>query len=79
MRDDRPFGGADPPAAVFYYSRDRRGEHPAAHLRRLERHSAGRCLWRLWRSLCDGSSAGACSGSQLLGSQPAQSVRAGRY
>ncbi|MFT4159797.1 IS66 family transposase [Shinella sp.] len=32
VRDDRPFGGADPPAAVFYYSRDRRGEHPATHL-----------------------------------------------
>src|SRR3981189_1151693 len=32
VRDDRPFGGADPPAAVFYYSRNRRGEHPAAHL-----------------------------------------------
>jgi transposase len=32
VRDDRPFGGADPPAAVFYYSRDRRGAHPTAHL-----------------------------------------------
>jgi len=32
VRDDRPFGGPDPPAAVFYYSRDRRGEHPQAHL-----------------------------------------------
>src|SRR5471032_271225 len=32
VRDDRPFGGAAPPAAMFYYSRDRRGEHPAAHL-----------------------------------------------
>ncbi|QKD16993.1 IS66 family transposase [Mesorhizobium sp. NZP2077] len=32
VRDDRPFGGADPPAVVFYYSRDRRGEHPEAHL-----------------------------------------------
>jgi len=31
-RDDRPFGGADPPAAMFYYSRDRKGEHPQAHL-----------------------------------------------
>jgi transposase len=30
--DDRPFGGADPPAALFYYSRDRRGEHPRSHL-----------------------------------------------
>jgi transposase len=32
LRDDRPFGGAAPPAAVFYYSRDRGGEHPQAHL-----------------------------------------------
>ena len=28
VRDDRPFGGPDPPAAMFYYSRDRGGEHP---------------------------------------------------
>ena len=32
VRDDRPFAGADPPAALFHYSRDRRGEHPRAHL-----------------------------------------------
>ena len=32
VRDDRPFGGADPPAAMFYYSPDRKGEHPQAHL-----------------------------------------------
>ena len=32
IRDDRPFGGAGPPAAMFYYSRDRKGEHPQAHL-----------------------------------------------
>jgi transposase len=32
VRDDRPFGGPDPPAAVFFYSRDRGGEHPQAHL-----------------------------------------------
>lgn len=32
VRDDRPFNGADPPAALFHYSRDRRGEHPRAHL-----------------------------------------------
>lgn len=32
VRDDRPFGGADPPAAVFHYSRDRAGEHPERHL-----------------------------------------------
>jgi transposase len=34
VRDDRPFGGTDPPAAMFYYSRDRKGEHPQAHLAR---------------------------------------------
>ena len=33
VRDDAPFGGADPPAALFHYSRDRRGKHPQAHLR----------------------------------------------
>jgi transposase len=32
VRDDRPFGGKDPPAAVFYYSHDRAGEHPQRHL-----------------------------------------------
>lgn len=32
VRDDRPFGGPDPPAAVFFYSRDRGGEHPERHL-----------------------------------------------
>ncbi|MFT6673792.1 MAG: transposase [Afipia broomeae] len=32
VRDDRPFGGRDPPAAFFRYSRDRKSEHPLAHL-----------------------------------------------
>jgi transposase len=32
VRDDRPFGGLSPPAAVFFYSRDRSGEHPRQHL-----------------------------------------------
>lgn len=34
VRDDRPFAGPAPPAAVFYYSRNRRGEHPQGHLAR---------------------------------------------
>jgi transposase len=33
VRDDRPFGGADPPAALYYASRDRRHEHPDDHLK----------------------------------------------
>jgi len=32
VRDDRPFAGPDPPAAVFFYSPDRRGGHPEQHL-----------------------------------------------
>jgi len=32
VRDDRPFTGPAPPAALFYYSRNRDGEHPSRHL-----------------------------------------------
>jgi transposase len=32
VRDDKPFGGPAPPGAVFYYSRDRAGQYPQAHL-----------------------------------------------
>jgi transposase len=31
-RDDRPFGGADPPLAVYVYAPDRKAEQPIAHL-----------------------------------------------
>ena len=32
VRDDRPFGGADPPAAAYFYSPDRGGVHPQTWL-----------------------------------------------
>jgi transposase len=32
VRDDRPFGGPDPPAAVYFYSADRTAIHPERHL-----------------------------------------------
>lgn len=32
LRDDRPFGGGAPPAALYYFSTDRRKEHPTRHL-----------------------------------------------
>jgi transposase len=32
VRDDRPFGGKAPPAALFYYSCSRAGDYPRAHL-----------------------------------------------
>ena len=35
VRDDRPFGGRAPPAALYYASRDRRHEHPERHLARF--------------------------------------------
>ena len=33
VRDGRPHGSPQPPAAVFFYSPDRKGEHPKAHLK----------------------------------------------
>jgi transposase len=33
VRDERPFAGDRPPAALFFYSPDRKGEHPRTHLK----------------------------------------------
>jgi transposase len=33
VRDERPFAGSRPPAALFLYSPNRKGEHPQAHLK----------------------------------------------
>jgi transposase len=33
VRDERPHGGKTPPAAAYFYSPDRKGEHPQAHLK----------------------------------------------
>jgi transposase len=35
VRDERPFVGKKPPAALFYYSPDRKGEHPRDHLKQF--------------------------------------------
>jgi transposase len=35
-RDQRPWNGPDPPAAVYLYSSDRRAERPASHLERFK-------------------------------------------
>ena len=51
VRDDRPFGGPDPPAALFYASRDRSVQHPERHLSGFGRDPAGRRLWGLQRAL----------------------------
>jgi hypothetical protein len=33
VRDERPDGGAHPPAVLYRYSPNRKGEHPRAHLK----------------------------------------------
>jgi len=33
VRDQRPWSGAAPPGAVYYFSPDRKGEHPRKHLK----------------------------------------------
>jgi transposase len=33
VRDDRPWGGPAPPGAIYYFSPDRKGEHPQRHLK----------------------------------------------
>jgi transposase len=38
VRDDRPHGGQAPPAAVYFYSPDRKGEQPQAHLQGFTGH-----------------------------------------
>lgn len=35
-RDDRPWGGNDPPAVLYRYSPDRKAERPAVHLERFK-------------------------------------------
>jgi transposase len=41
VRDDKPFAGRAPPAAVFFYSRDRTGEHPDRSARPVAGRTAG--------------------------------------
>ena len=51
VRDDRPFGGPAPPAAIFHFSPDRRREHPR-HLRgALSRCAQMASSWRRVRPL----------------------------
>ena len=46
-RDDRPWGGTDPPAVVFHYAPGRGAEHARRRCWRLPRHPAVRRLRRL--------------------------------
>ena len=74
VRDDRPFGGKDPPAALYYASRDRSGEHPERHLKSLVgilQADAYSGYGRLYPPI-----AGARSSRRCAGATPAQVLRA---
>lgn len=49
-RDDRPWGGDDPPMIAYVYAADRKSERAETHLGDFRRHPAGRWLWRLRRA-----------------------------
>lgn len=66
VRDDRPFAGSDPPAALFHYSRDRRGEHPRAHL-------------ASWAGILQADAYGGYNELYAPGRQPAPVVEAGCF
>lgn len=66
VRDDRPFAGADPPAALFHYSRDRRGEHPRGHL-------------APWSGILQADAYGGYGELYAAGRQPAPVIEAGCF
>ena len=77
LRDDRPFGGKEPPAAFFEYSRSRHGEYPQRTLGRLGRRDASRRLRRLQRTLRRRAQTGADHRGGVLGAFAAQIFRTG--
>src|ERR1700733_5362527 len=76
VRDDKPFGGPAPPGAVFYYSRDRAGKHPQAHLANYTGLFQADA-YEGYGKLYEGGRASANTGSRLLGPCPAPVLRDG--
>lgn len=66
VRDDRPFAGTGPPAALFHYSRDRRGEHPRTHL-------------ASWSGILQADAYGGYGDLYVAGRQPAPVLEAGCF
>ena len=77
VRDDRPFAGPDPPAAVFFYSRDRGGEHPEQHLASYAGLMQADAYAGLQPALRGQPQAGADHRGGLLGACAAQVLRSG--
>ena len=78
VRDDRPFGGPDPPAAAFFYSPDRGGEHPERHLAGFAGIMQADAYAGFNRLYEPEAQARADPRGRLLGACPPQVVRAGR-
>jgi transposase len=66
VRDDRPFGGNDPPSVIFYYSRDRCGDHPRRHL-------------TAWSGILQADAYGGYNELYALGRQPGPILEAGCF
>ena len=76
VRDDRPFCGAAPPAAAYFYSPDRGGEHPAAHMAGIHRLPPGRWLCRVRGAVRSRPNrARSDHGSRVLGALPPEVLR----
>ncbi len=67
VRDDKPFGGLDPPAAFYVYSPDRSGVHPEAFLRSWSGIMQADAYARFNRLYEPGRSPGPIFGGRLLG------------
>jgi transposase len=79
VRDDRPFAGRDPPAAVVFYSRDRGGEPSRAAFGRLRRVDAGGRLCWVQPPLRSGPQTGPDHRGRLLGPCETQVLRSGTH
>ena len=76
VRDDRPFGGPDPPAVAFFYSPDRSGEHPERHLAGFAGILQADAYAGFNRLYAPEARAGADPRGRLLGARATQTVRA---
>ena len=79
VRDDRPFGGDAPPAAVFFYSPDRAGIHPEQHLAGYSGILQADAYAGFNTLYAAGSKARTDHGSRMLGACETQAVRACRH
>jgi transposase len=78
VRDDRPFGGPDPPAAAYFYSPDRRGEHAESFLGGFTGILQADAFSGFGRLYELGRKPGTHAGSRLLVARPEEFLRAGR-